>query len=284
MMTFGTPPDESEPSDTRICVGGVPAPDAQRQCRMYIGFDEASLQSDETLRDCDLPFLEPADDSTPGVADFARATNVKHVCRVKQIDTEHGPEEQGWYYAVDSKYDPLTCLNVTAGLPRSEDISVWVTCPRTQAITRDGELVESDPGLCSLPADSARHAREVGQACTVTTVPDGGFADSTIHVETNSPDCDTGACLVYKLQGDPDCKPAGSDKLCDDGTRPPTFAPSASETNKRMYCSCRCDAPEGDPGDLCTCDAGYSCVPTLHDGPPGVRGSYCVKNGTFSTF
>ena len=57
---------------------------------------------------------------------------------------------------------------------------------------------------------------------------------------------------------------------------------SGDELNQRVYCSCRCRAPEGDPGPLCDCPDRFSCVDVVDDGPPGLRGGYCVRNGTFT--
>jgi hypothetical protein len=51
----------------------------------------------------------------------------------------------------------------------------------------------------------------------------------------------------------------------------------------RVYCSCRCSAPEGDPGELCECPEEFFCVDdVVPAGVPGVRGGYCVRDGTFT--
>ena len=45
-----------------------------------------------------------------------------------------------------------------------------------------------------------------------------------------------------------------------------------------MYCSCRCNAPDGT--DECKCPSGFACVDALQDGPDALRGGYCVREGT----
>jgi hypothetical protein len=249
-------------------------------CRLYWAFDDAPLPSGEALNGCDgLPFLESVDEATPGVFDFKTEMHASHVCRVKQVQS-NGGEEQGWYYPdrPEREGGTLTCLNFTSGVPLVNPLSVWLTCDAAQTITRDGALVDSKSASCTVP-ERTKRVKDIGSECELTTVPEGGFQDSTVYVETNSESCDSGACLVYHLVGDPSCE-AGERGVCSGGRVPL----DQREVSKRMYCSCRCDAPDGDPGDLCTCDPGFSCVPTLNDGAPGVRGSYCVKNGTFNAF
>ena len=144
-----------------------------------------------------------------------------------------------------------------------------------QTVARNGDLKVTDPGVCSIPEDSSEHEDEVGRSCLPESIPERGFDDSEVIVETGSRSCVTGACVVYHLAGDPDAK-------CNNQGDPACQEPSQEELNKRAYCSCRCDAPQGDPGELCACKPGFSCVPALLDAPPGIRGSYCVKNGTFN--
>ena len=81
-------------------------------------------------------------------------------------------------------------------------------------------------------------------------------------------------CLVNELEGDP--RP---------GCRPPerplflgTPCPTESEIERSVYCSCRCDAPEGEPE--CECPSGFMCEPMFQDAPAGIRGGYCIRNDT----
>jgi hypothetical protein len=272
--------DSPPPSaaDVNMCLLGAPALDEGRDCQMYWAFNDAQLPSGEMLRGCDdLAFLEAVDDPTPGVSDFATAVGATHVCRVKRVANAESTD-QGWYYTSQQRRRmPQTCLALTPDAPVVDNLYIWSSCPATQAIARDGSLIDSEPQLCSLPADSAKHASSVGADCQLTTIPEGGLRESTVYVETNSADCETGVCLAYRIEGDPECD-ASDMTSCGPGQVP--LLPS--EVGKRVYCSCRCDAPEGDPGDFCECGPGYSCVPALYDGPSGVRGSYCVKQGTIS--
>jgi hypothetical protein len=246
-------------------------------CRMYWAFNEVPLPSGETLDSCeDLPFLEAVDDGTPGVSHFTTGVGAAHVCFVKQVSSSD-ESAQGWYPMTRLHGFPGTCLHFTSGISFLDGLSIWVTCPGTQTIARDGKLIDSDPALCTVPDKTPKHASETGKSCQLTTVPDGGFNSADVYVETNSSECGMGTCLVYHLEGDPNCKASDAGVDCAGHVPLP-----ATEAAKRMYCSCRCDAPEGDPGELCTCDPGYACTPSLNDGPAGVRGSYCVRRGTIS--
>jgi len=111
----------------------------------------------------------------------------------------------------------------------------------------------------------------------------GGFDDREAYIESGSSQCETGACLVYRLRGDPSntCPDSGPTSGPADATT--DQCTPASEVKERVYCSCRCDAPAGDPKGFCACPENFSCVPTLDDGPIGIRGSYCVRNGTLAT-
>jgi hypothetical protein len=51
---------------------------------------------------------------------------------------------------------------------------------------------------------------------------------------------------------------------------------------KSVYCSCRCDGPEG-TGPFCACPSGFECAPLVASfGTSGnsFAGSYCIKAGT----
>ncbi len=129
---------------------------------------------------------------------------------------------------------------------------------------------------CSTPA--------VGAPCLPEQVPSTGFADTEAYIETSSVQCQTRVCMVYRLKGDPraGCVPTGSTGTGGAGgqTEGKTCA-SAEDVANRIYCTCRCDT--GGTGFAeCSCPDGFTCVDVLDQGGPGVRGGYCVKNGTFS--
>ncbi|MFI5307284.1 MAG: hypothetical protein ACHQ53_08030 [Polyangiales bacterium] len=124
---------------------------------------------------------------------------------------------------------------------------------------------------CSAGSQSA-NAKHVGSHCEPDAVPDQGFDDRQAYVGTSDAECGGGACLVYRLRGDPraSCDPALVAGTCADAT----------EVQERVYCSCRCDAPDGYAA--CACPSGFTCLEAVGQGSADVRGGYCVKNGTFA--
>lgn len=104
----------------------------------------------------------------------------------------------------------------------------------------------------------------------------GGFVNTEAYLETSSVQCRTRVCMVYQLAGLP-AREAGD---CDPGTQ---NCASIQETIDRVYCTCRCDAPSGSTATLCDCPDDFTCreVVVLEGAGDGIRGSYCVRNGTF---
>jgi hypothetical protein len=101
-------------------------------------------------------------------------------------------------------------------------------------------------------------------------VPEGGFHEHELYVESGSGECDTGACLVYHLSGDPrpDCTAATAGER---GCAKP------SDVKAHVYCSLRCtdDGP---------CKDGFTCQQeTLSNGPKGLRGGYCILSSQGSS-
>jgi hypothetical protein len=132
---------------------------------------------------------------------------------------------------------------------------------------------------CATPA--------VGDPCLPEQVPEDGFVDSEAYVESSSVQCETRVCIVFHLDGDPrkDCQQRGgcipsATNNCDgEGV---LKCADGTDVEERVYCTCRCDS--GDTGFAeCECPDGFTCVDVLEQGGPGVRGGYCVKNGTAST-
>ena len=254
------------------------------------------LPNGETLRACDdLPFLEEPDADDLGVEALRRDGVTEEnpnprVCRVKQAKrTPDGEfDGDGWYVgertpASDDAPSGFLPLRFTPSVGRLPDrVTIWVATSGAELITRDGTLKETDPDVCSLPDDSAMHEDDVGRSCSLTSSVEGGYTESETVVEAGSTQCATGVCIVYKLAGDA-TKPCGK-KSSSTSCQNQRLGASEDEIAKRVYCSCRCDAPDGDPGELCTCKSGFSCVPTLFSAAAGVRGSYCLKDGTFSAF
>ncbi|MCS6797682.1 MAG: hypothetical protein NZ898_03995 [Myxococcota bacterium] len=117
----------------------------------------------------------------------------------------------------------------------------------------------------------------VGDPCIPETIPPGGFNDQESFIETSSVQCRTRVCLVYELKGDPtmilgeNCPPSA----------PPGLCPMREEVEERVYCTCRCKAPEGSTATTCDCPEGYSCEELVTVGlAGGARGHYCVKRSS----
>jgi hypothetical protein len=124
---------------------------------------------------------------------------------------------------------------------------------------------------CSTPA--------VGAPCLPEQVPEDGFAQEEAYVESSSVQCETRVCIVYKLEGDPrdGCVPVTPNPS--DPLSVGHVCSSADDIQKRVYCTCRCDS--GDTGFAeCECPDGFTCVDVLEQGGPGVRGGYCIRNGS----
>lgn len=108
----------------------------------------------------------------------------------------------------------------------------------------------------------------VGAACTPESIPAGGYDGREVYIESGSASCETRACLVYQLDGDPrmlDCDEPG--------------CVSSEEVAARTFCTCRCSSDT--PGaTLCTCPSGFSCIDgVVEAGGEGVRGGYCIRDG-----
>ncbi len=122
-------------------------------------------------------------------------------------------------------------------------------------------------------------ASGVGDPCTPEAVPTCGFANSEVYVETSSVQCRTRVCVVYRLDGHPEnlrsegcprnaeplgtlCMTTGNPDTCvEDGLETPDGERILSESDERVFCSCRCRANAANPNlPLCACEAGYHCA------------------------
>lgn len=126
---------------------------------------------------------------------------------------------------------------------------------------------------CSTPA--------VGAPCLPEQVPEDGFADQEAYVESSSVQCETRVCIVFRLRGDPreGCMQVEPDP--NDPTSTGRYCATEDEVEKRVYCTCRCNSADTGFAE-CECPDGFTCVDVLEQGGPGVRGGYCVRNGTFT--
>jgi hypothetical protein len=119
----------------------------------------------------------------------------------------------------------------------------------------------------------------IGAPCLPEQVPENGFDDREAYVESSSVQCETRVCVVFKLRGDPrkDCVPRQANQMTGD---PGKMCVSGPDVEDRIYCTCRCRSPGG--FEECECADGFTCVDLLEQGGPGVRGGYCIKNGTYT--
>jgi hypothetical protein len=141
-----------------------------------------------------------------------------------------------------------------------------------------------------------------------------GFQVTETNVESRSFQCETRLCLVNHFQGrvscrlgqaapplDADGKPvagAGYTPSCSiPGTKATTDVASlnnvnvevpaqltARQTDKAVYCSCRCDGPDKN-ARYCECPEGFSCTKLVDElkitnGAGQLAGSYCIRSGT----
>jgi hypothetical protein len=212
----------------------------------------------------DRPFLKPAGLSSRG------GQRCKVAQRVVQ-DEAAVPGEgdpQGWYYD-DFSIAARACADndqsriaFTDGAQPPPGATASLRCLRTHA--------EQSPVPACLPGPEVASADHVGDPCLTHVVPEFGFEASDAYVEPVSDSCGGAACIVYHLGGDPsdDCIEQPAELMC----------ATPDEIEERVYCSCRCDGPEGLP--TCACPDDYSCVPFIQTGPLNGQGSYCVRNGS----
>jgi hypothetical protein len=140
-----------------------------------------------------------------------------------------------------------------------------------------------------------------------------GFQVTETNVESRSFQCETRICLVNHFQGRVSCK-LGQPAPLDPATGMPTgdYKPACSipgtvssttltdennvnvavpsqlvsrQTDKAVYCSCRCDGPDKN-ARYCECPDGFECAKLVDDlkikGQTGgqLAGSYCIRSGT----
>ncbi len=124
----------------------------------------------------------------------------------------------------------------------------------------------------------------LGDPCTPEAIPSGGFSPREVYVESGSVQCRTRTCMVYHLNGNPECTPncrecgGGGSDVCPRCTGAPAScvtvgSPMLENSDERVFCSCRCSAGGNPSLPLCQCTTGFRCVP---DDDPG--GGHCVPN------
>jgi hypothetical protein len=250
----------------------------------------APLGSPTQCRQAGFEFLLPPDGDRERISDRGG-----RVCKVAQlaVRSSGGSEQQivpteadgltfdeGWYYDDFSEGALTECIGetkqriaFTSNAKPPTGVSVKLQC-LNQLYPDDGAQQSS----CSAGPRSGTSGR-VGDPCLPDAVPEGGFSDSEAYLGTSDADCGGGVCLTYRLLGDPreDCVPSAGDPQ---SGGPGTLCAPPYDVEKRIYCSCRCDAPAGYAE--CACPDGFACVDVLDQGSDDIRGGYCVRNGTFT--
>ncbi len=139
--------------------------------------------------------------------------------------------------------------------------------------------------LAALTVFAGCTAPGIGDPCIPESIPMGGFVGSEAYLETSSVQCRTRVCMVYQLDGIPFGGTDGTTTCRSDADliANPDCA-SREETDARVYCTCRCDAPPESSASLCDCTEGFACVEVINQPGAGlgIQGSYCVKDGTFN--
>lgn len=144
-----------------------------------------------------------------------------------------------------------------------------------------------------------------------------GFQVTETNVESRSFQCETRLCLVNHFQGRVSCRRGQQSQVDTSRIDPATgkaapiadFNPHCSipgtlpsrdpndpnnvmvqvaaqlvarQTEKAVYCSCRCDGPDKS-AKYCECPEGFECAPVveqLTQGSGQLAGSYCIRTGT----
>ena len=116
-----------------------------------------------------------------------------------------------------------------------------------------------------------------------------GYSANQVNIESGSPVCSTGICVINHFQGrvscpygqadgSADCLVRGSKVPVTGAVQPQLVARQAAQA---AICSCQCD---GDgPGPYCTCPESMQCehlVDDLQLGMDDLAGSYCIPKGT----
>jgi len=180
---------------------------------------------------------------------------------------------EGWYYDDFSAEVDSEC---SAEAPRRIEFTDAAKPPFGVTALLSCRRVE-----CAGDAQSpSAGAPDVGGPCLPELAPQAGYSKDRTYVESGTAQCSSGACLVYKLRGNPDpttCVPEQADPCVDPETanlcRQQRCAYQA-DAQDHVYCSCRCDG-----ASACSCPESFSCVEM---GFGSEQASYCVRSSTVS--
>ena len=105
----------------------------------------------------------------------------------------------------------------------------------------------------------------LGAGCVPASVPPGGFGPDEVYLENPNASCGVDWCMSYMLEGDPNF-------TVEDGCDPDQeLCPTVADVEARLFCTCRCEAPEGE--EVCACGEGFVCESLFGSQPRG----YCVR-------
>lgn len=207
---------------------------------------------------------------------FSYATAAGERCVVRRLTAaQRAAGGEGWYYDSDESHPcgVTGAIRFTDGAQPSAGMSARFHCEVLEARDENGDVGPIAADECASPPEEVDPS-SVGATCLPDIIPPDGFDPREAYVEIGSPECETGTCLVFQLDGDPSAE-------CQPKTDGPPCA-SAAEVERSVYCSCRCDVPGGAPGDGCKCPNGFACQDLFDRGPDTIRGGHCVRSDSIS--
>ena len=123
----------------------------------------------------------------------------------------------------------------------------------------------------------------VGDPCVPENIEGDGVPAGLVDFEASSVQCRTRVCMAYNRDGTTAFNPSMTYEECvASGAADCSGFLEAAKYDERVYCTCRCSAPEGSDATLCDCPDGFACVDELvgAGGGAGLQGGYCVRNET----
>ncbi|MBK8172633.1 MAG: hypothetical protein IPK60_20160 [Sandaracinaceae bacterium] len=97
-------------------------------------------------------------------------------------------------------------------------------------------------------------------------VPEGGYADALVYLESSNAQCQSALCLVDHVQGD-------THSVCEGRSTDPVDCVPQETIDERVYCTCQC-AGSASVAALCDCPSGFEC-----EALPGSSASICYRTG-----
>jgi hypothetical protein len=201
------------------------------------------------------------------------------ICEVKQLAVtlsdggEPTVEEgDGFYYDDFSGEGAEVCDGENIRIAFTPPAAPWVRVGRREIDSdvipiimtdeeRDGDAQPAEDLVCK----PIQGTTPIGTPC----LPEGQkeYYGGERVVETLSPSCGEGTCMVWGLHGHVDA-------ICDDSDPRVCLSPPEYRGDE-TFCSCRCDGPPGTP-DLCDCPSDMMCQPMIVHPDSQLIGSYCV--------